>query len=77
MPGIDYAEPRLRVSVADVLPLCGFQATGTSGDQIRGPCPIHGSTSPVSRSFSANLRKKTFRCLEQREEPVILPVRRR
>ena len=50
--------------MADVLHLCGFKATETSSDQLRGPCPIHGSPSPNSRSFSANLRKNTFRCFK-------------
>ncbi len=64
MPGIDYAELRARVRIADVLRLCGFKAAEVMGDQARGPCPIHGSTSPNSRSFSANLRKNTFRCFK-------------
>jgi DNA primase len=64
MPGIDYAELRARVSIADVLGLCSFQANEQSGDQVRGPCPIHGSTSPTSRSFSANLRKNNFQCFK-------------
>jgi DNA primase len=34
------------------------------GDQLRGPCPVHRSTSPTSRSFSVNLKKNTFRCFK-------------
>jgi DNA primase len=64
MPGIDYAELRARIAIAGVLRLCGFEAVDTSGDQVRGPCPIHGSTFPTSRSFSANLRKNNFRCFK-------------
>lgn len=50
--------------MVDVLGLCGFKATEALGDQVRGPCPIHGSPSPTSRSFSANLRKNNFRCFK-------------
>ena len=64
MPGIDYTELRTRIAIADVLRLCGFHAAETAGDQIRGTCPIHGSSSPTSRSFSANLRKNNFRCFK-------------
>ena len=64
MPGIDFAEVRARVSIRQVLELVGFQATEQTGDQLRGPCPIHGSTSPGSRSFSANLTHNSFRCFK-------------
>jgi DNA primase len=64
MPGIDFAELRSRIGIAQAPELAGFEASESSGDQIRGPCPIHGSTSPGSRSFSANLRKHTFRCFK-------------
>ena len=33
-----------------------FEATFRRGDQWRGPCPVHGSRSPGSRSFSVNVR---------------------
>jgi DNA primase len=62
MPGIDFAEVRSRISMIQVLELAGFVVAGRTGDQVRGPCPIHGSISPRSRSFSANLRRNTFRC---------------
>jgi DNA primase len=41
-----------------------IQAVETSGDEVRAPCPIHGSTSPTSRSFSANIRKQTYVCFK-------------
>jgi DNA primase len=64
MPGIDYTHVRARIGIAEVLKLSGFQAVETSGDQVRGPCLIHGSASPQSRSFAANLRKQTFCCFK-------------
>jgi DNA primase len=64
MPGINYALVRSAVGISEVLRLIGFEVVETSGDEIRGPCLIHGSTSPRSRSFSANIRKNTFRCFK-------------
>jgi DNA primase len=62
MPGIRFAEARAKVTMAEVLGLIGFVPCETSGDQVRGPCPIHRSTTGSSRSFSANLRLNIYRC---------------
>lgn len=48
--------------MAKVLALLEFVPRESSGEQLRGPCPVHGSTSPNSRSFSANLRRNAYRC---------------
>ena len=48
--------------MAQVLDLMGFVPSERHGDQLRGPCPIHGSTSETSRTFSANLANNAFRC---------------
>jgi len=64
MPGIDYAKARELIGIAQVLDLSGFIATETLGAQVRGPCPVHRSSSTDSRSFSANLEKNTFRCFK-------------
>src|SRR5271166_5742625 len=62
MPGIHFAEARARIALADVLDLLGFVPCESSGDQVRGPCPVHHSISPSSRSFSANLKRHIYRC---------------
>jgi hypothetical protein len=62
MPGINFAAVRSAIPLADVLRLVGFIACETSGDQVRGPCPVHRSRSSMSRSFSANQRKHVYRC---------------
>jgi DNA primase len=62
VPGIHFAEVRARIALADVLDLLGFVPCESSGDQVRGPCPVHHSTSPSSRSFSANLTLHIYRC---------------
>jgi transposase-like protein len=63
-PAIDFAEFRTRLSIKAVLDLLGFQPRTTHGAQQRGPCPLHGSTSATSRSFSANLEKNLFHCFK-------------
>ena len=62
LPGVDFQTVRCMVPMARVLQLIGFVARESSGDQLRGPCPIHGSSSPKSRSFSANPGRNAYRC---------------
>ena len=45
-----------------VLELLGWRVRARSGEQVRGPCPVHGSSSPRSRSFSAHLGRNVWRC---------------
>jgi DNA primase len=62
MPSIDYRALRSTVALAQVLDLLKFVPASRKGDELRGPCPVHGSNSPASRSFSADLRKNSFHC---------------
>ena len=62
--GVDFQSVRSQTSIQQVLELLEFDAVEARGDQLRGACPVHGSTSPRSRSFSANLAKNTFRCFK-------------
>lgn len=64
MPSLDFQAIRAAVSISRVLEIVGFVAAEQAGDQVRGPCPVHGSKSPGSRSFSANLRRNTFQCFK-------------
>jgi DNA primase len=50
--------------MAQVLELLDFVARERSGDEIRGPCPVHSSMSPKNRSFSANLARNVYRCFK-------------
>jgi len=45
-----------------VLVLLDWTPVAAAGAQQRGPCLIHGSASPQSRSLSVNLAKNTFQC---------------
>jgi len=62
MPGVDFNLLRKEITMEQVLSLLGFQATGRSGNQLHGPCPIHGSTSSGSRTFSVNLESGRYYC---------------
>jgi len=62
MSGVDYSALRELVSMAQVLELLQFAPVSRVGDQLRGPCPIHHSSSAESRSFSVNTQKSAFHC---------------
>ena len=64
MPGIDYSQVRHMIGIGELLRLLPFEAVESSGDELRGPCPIHGSPSKSSRSFSVKVRKSTFQCFK-------------
>jgi DNA primase len=62
MPGVDFNALRTEITMEDVLSQLGFQPTSRSADQLHGPCPVHGSTSPGSRTFSVNLTNGRYYC---------------
>ena len=62
MPGIDFDVVRREISMQQVLDAIGFSVTTRSGDQLRGPCPVHGSTSRGSRVFSVSLGEQRYYC---------------
>jgi len=62
MPGVDFNLLRTEITMEEVLKQLGFEPTSRSGSQLRGPCPVHGSTSSGSRSFSVNLNDGRYYC---------------
>lgn len=60
--GFHVAEVRAKIALADVLDLIGFVACVSSGDQMRGPCPVHHSSALSTRGVSANLRLHIYKC---------------
>jgi DNA primase len=62
MPAIDFRAARAQLPLAAVLDLVGFTPTVRSGAQRRGPCPVHRSRTPHSRSFAAHLGKGVWHC---------------
>jgi putative transposase len=63
-PPIDFPAVRAAVTMAAVLQLLGFQPQRVRAAQQRGPCPLHGSNSGTSCSFSANLDLNAFHCFK-------------
>lgn len=62
MPGVDFNLLRRKITMTDVLSRLGFEPTRRSGDQLHGPCPVHGSRSIRSRTFSVNLQTGRYYC---------------
>jgi DNA primase len=62
MRGIDFAEARAQVRIAEVLDLIGYEPRRIVGGQTRGPCPLHRSRSPTSRVFAVHLHKNVYHC---------------
>jgi hypothetical protein len=64
LPGFDVHTVRLLISMSAVLERTGFEATASSGDQMRGPSSIHGSSSPAARIFPVHLSRHIYPCFE-------------
>jgi DNA primase len=62
MPPLDFRQARREVRLAVVLALLRWQPHERRGEQVRGACPLHGATSPRSRSFSAQLGRGVWQC---------------
>jgi DNA primase len=61
---VDFAAIRTHLQIKDVLELLGFQARTARGTQLRGACPLHGSTRGTARCFSVNTDKQVFHCFK-------------
>lgn len=62
VPGVDFQKIRAEISMEQVLSQLNFEPTTRTGSQWHGPCPVHGSTSPGSRTFSVNLDTGRYYC---------------
>jgi DNA primase len=62
MPGVNFQLLREQIAMPDVLGLLQFEPRVLRGEQWRGPCPVHGSRNPPSRSFSVNGRLGRYQC---------------
>ena len=62
MPGVDFNVLRNEITMEQVLKQLDFQPTTRSANQLHGPCPVHGSTSKSSRTFSVNLTTGRYYC---------------
>ena len=60
---VDFANLREQITIEQALSQLGqFEHLKGNATQRRGPCPIHGSQRPASRSFSVNLQRNLFQC---------------
>jgi len=62
MPLVDLRQARGEIRLGWVLGLLGWRPRERRGEQVRGACPLHGSASPRSRSFSAQLERGVWQC---------------
>jgi len=62
VPLIDSRSARREIRLAVVPELLNWRARERNGEQARGPCPVHGSSSPSSRSLSAHLGRGIWQC---------------
>lgn len=61
---VDFAAIRMHLQIKDVLQLLGFRPHTATGTQLRGACPLHGSTRGTARCFSVNTDKQVFHCFK-------------
>ncbi len=61
---IDYRAVRDFVRMAQVLELLEWMPVSRRCEQLRGPCPIHRSSDPQSRTFSGHLGRSLFQCFK-------------
>jgi hypothetical protein len=62
MPWLDFRQAQAEVGLAEVLALLGWVARARVGARVRGPCLVHGSSSPSSRVFAAHLGRGVWHC---------------
>ena len=63
---IDFHTLKQEVSVLDVLKLYDWQPTTIrrGGNELRGPCPVHGSKSENSIIFSVSPYRNAWKCFK-------------
>ena len=62
MAGVDFEVLRNKIRMSQVLEQLHFELVAQTGDQLRGPCPVHRSSNPSSRTFSVNLDTGRYCC---------------
>jgi CHC2-type zinc finger protein len=61
---VDFKAVKVAVTIQMVLHHYGIVALSKSGDELRGPCPIHKG-SQRSKNFTVNIRKNAFKCFSR------------
>ncbi|MCI0465149.1 MAG: CHC2 zinc finger domain-containing protein [Gemmataceae bacterium] len=60
MPLLDLRQARFEIRLVEVLELLGWRARERRGAQMHDCCPVQGSRSGRSRSFSAHLDRNVW-----------------
>ena len=58
---VDFRKVKEAVDFQQLLNHYGITGMVSSGNELRGPCPIHKG-SPRSKTFSVNIQKNAFKC---------------
>jgi len=61
---VDFKAVKAQVSVLDVLQLMKWEKVKERGRELRGPCPVHGSSTPESTIFSVSPAKNAWHCFK-------------
>ena len=63
---IDFGALKQAVSIVELLESVGWKPVRTrrGGSELRGPCPIHRSSSTTSLNFSVTPSRKIFKCFK-------------
>ena len=63
---LDFEALKARVSIVDLLETIGWEPAGRrrGGKELRGPCPIHQSSSATSLIFSVTPSRSIFHCFK-------------
>lgn len=61
---IDFRQLKLDVPITKVLELYHWKPVKRSGQQLRGPCPVHGSKSETSQILSVSPKKNAWKCFK-------------
>lgn len=59
---IDFQQLKSQVSVLDVLELFDWKPASQRGEELRGPCPVHGSSSTTSMTLAVSPSKNAWKC---------------
>jgi DNA primase len=61
---VDFKAVKAAVTMQMVLDRFGTKNLTKSGDELRGPCPIHKG-SKGNKNFTVNIRKNAFKCFSE------------
>jgi len=62
VPPLNFSRLREQVSISQVLEQIHWRPQSTSGEQLRGPCPLHEAEQATSRSFAVHTGKNVYCC---------------